>query len=142
MRSFLLTVVVIVVFMAMLATFSKQTEFEATTAGLHIDAVAASYLDTPYSRMDCSKFVQTTYAEVGVILPRRSTEQYYASKTMRDTLGVLDRLVFFDTGWTSRVPNHVGIFTQQADSVYQSISKGVSKTPYSTYWRTKKWPHY
>lgn len=140
--SFLLLLVVVVITACVWVIPGVDPEPLAETQNMNalLDSAAMQHLGTPYSKLDCSRFVQVTYAEVGILLPRRSTEQYYYVEDAPDSTGLLSRLVFFDTKWTTRVPNHVGIFSIDQDSVYQSISKGVCKTAMNHYWRNRVWP--
>jgi len=98
--------------------------------------IADSLVGTPYCIMDCSKFVKTCYASVGAYLPRVSTNQYYYSMTVRDSL--YKNLLFFDTGWTARKPNHVGI--QKDSAMYHSVSQGVILKKINDYWKLKFYP--
>ncbi|MDL2218069.1 NlpC/P60 family protein [Christensenellaceae bacterium OttesenSCG-928-M15] len=53
----------------------RVNNLPAGTKGTAIVQGAAKRVGTPYSTLDCSKLVQTVYAEVGVSLPRTSVEQ-------------------------------------------------------------------
>jgi len=84
---------------------------------------------------DCSKFVQDVYADLGRRLPRVSTQQYQFVEVSNDTL--YQYLIFFDTKWTSRVPNHLGIMTSDSTFIHNSSSKGVVEVKLSEYWVKK-----
>ena len=53
----------------------RVNELPAGAKGSAIVQGAAKRIGTPYSTLDCSKLVQTIYAEVGISLPRTSVEQ-------------------------------------------------------------------
>lgn len=60
---------------------------------------------------DCSGLVYSSYKEgCDLELPRSSTDQYTAGTSIDRSALQPGDLVFFDTGWTDRVPNHNGIY--------------------------------
>lgn len=85
---------------------------------------------------DCSGYVSFCFGRAGVMLPRRSEEQYGAGTAVKkDGLQPGD-LVFFRTGG-SRI-SHVGIYVGEDRFIHSSTSKGVIITSLSdVYWRQR-----
>ncbi|QKT04634.1 C40 family peptidase [Ectothiorhodospiraceae bacterium 2226] len=92
--------------------------------------------------IDCSAFVQTTYAErFGHRLPRSTEDQArHGQPVRRDQLQAGD-LVFFRTGRKTR---HVGIYMGDSRFLHASTSQGVTVSrldnPYwtSAYWMSRR----
>ena len=132
---------------------AKKAEEEPTRANIEVKpskkeellAFARSFLDTPYvfGKFDCSEYVRRVYAKVGIFLPRVSTQQYVyvmgilPKITDKEILEVLTMLMFFDTGWTLRKPNHVGIETKPGWMIHNSSKKGVVEVELTEYWQKR-----
>lgn len=100
---------------------------EAATVGVTVTNVALHYIGVPYQwggttprGFDCSGFVDYSYKQLGVSLPRTTGELYNQGKSVsRSNLREGD-LVFFST-YTSG-PSHVGIYINNNQFVHASDS--------------------
>lgn len=86
-----------------------EAEIETASApapsGGTVDALIAeaySHVGTPYSQMDCSKFVQTVFASIGVSLPRTSSAQASAGYRVSASEARAGDLIYS--------PGHIGIY--------------------------------
>jgi hypothetical protein len=105
---------------------------------------ALSQLGKPYllgssgpESYDCSGLVYDSAQKAyNIYLPRRSTEQYAIGRSIeKDDLQRGD-IVFFDTGWIDRKPNHNGIYMGNGKFVNaNSVTNCVSEDDLSSsYW--------
>lgn len=88
---------------------------------------------------DCSGLIFAACRDVFALeLPRQSTFQYgIGIKVKWEDLQPGD-LVFFDTGWTNRKPNHLGIVTAPGKMINaSSFQNGVREESFSQYWKSK-----
>ncbi len=88
--------------------------------------------------IDCSAFVQRTFAErFGIALPRTTAQQGRAGVAVtREALRPGD-LVFFKTG---RKLRHVGIYLGDGRFLHASTSRGVTLSSLENrYWRERYW---
>ena len=90
---------------------------------------AMRFLGDPYAfggtssrGFDCSGFVQTVFAKLGVHLPRTADEQYAAGHRVTGGIKTGD-LVFFQT--YTYGPSHVGIYLGHDRFIHSSSSNGV-----------------
>jgi len=89
-------------------------------------------IGTPYAlggtndgRLDCSAFTGRVYQNaVGVQLPRETTGQYKAGRSVGNDRLKFGDLVFFNT--TGESPSHVGIFVGDDLFAHASVSYGVT----------------
>ena len=88
--------------------------------------------------IDCSAFVQQTYAEVfHTRLPRGTRGQSKVGKTISASSLEPGDLLFFKTGWRGR---HVGIYVGDGKFIHASEKKGVtSSSVHSQYWSSHFW---
>lgn len=92
---------------------------------------SGKWLGTPYryggssrSGTDCSGFVSTIYAGVGVSLPRRAREMYEVGTPVSLKTIIPGDLVFF-ANTAGKGITHVGIYTGQSKFIHASTSSGV-----------------
>ncbi|WP_230986910.1 C40 family peptidase [Cohnella fermenti] len=115
----------------------------ATAESLELLSIGKNYIGTPYvygasgiwgTSFDCSSYTQFVFRQLGVSLPRTSSEQaYMGTKVDKAYLSVGD-LVFFRTGsgWIS----HVAIYAGEGKILHASSSQGVTLSDMnSTYWK-------
>ncbi len=108
-----------------------QMEENITSTQRSLLLAARNWLGTPYryggsgaSGIDCSAFVQSVFAEIGVMLPRTSREQAEVGSIVARTATQPGDLVFFNTSGTG--VSHVGIMVDETQFVHASTSKGVT----------------
>jgi len=88
-------------------------------------------------KWDCSSLVQQGFkTNCSIDLPRVSTDQYKEGKEINKTKLQAGDLIFFDTGWSNRKPNHLGVYIGNnkminANSYYSSV---VEEDITSNYW--------
>ncbi|MBI5414663.1 S-layer homology domain-containing protein [Candidatus Peregrinibacteria bacterium] len=72
-------------------------------------------------------------------VPRVSTDQYALGKTVSLPQMEIGDIVFFDTGWTSRIPNHNGVFLGNGEFINANSYNGkvAIDTLSSAYWSPK-----
>lgn len=107
-------------------------DLPAGTKGSAIVQAAAQRIGTPYSKLDCSKLVQTVYADVGVSLPRTSVEQarycYENGYTISASQLQPGDLIFWSKPGCScgrwQEVHHVGIFIGNGQIIDASSAKG------------------
>lgn len=107
-------------------------DLPAGTKGAAIVQGAASRVGTPYSKLDCSKLVQTVYAEVGVSLPRTSVEQakycYNNGYSISASQVQPGDLIFWSKPGCScgrwNEVHHVGIYIGNGQIIDASSAKG------------------
>ncbi|OLT45113.1 hypothetical protein BJF85_01415 [Saccharomonospora sp. CUA-673] len=87
---------------------------QSTPIGQRIVAVAAAHAGSPYAygasgptRFDCSGFAQHVHRAVGINLPRTSSDQHRATRSIPRHAKVPGDLVFFHSGGSVY---HVGIY--------------------------------
>lgn len=87
---------------------------------------------------DCSGLVYAAYKDTCQIdLPRLSNEQYQAGSNVEHSALQPGDIVFFDTGWSERNPDHCGIYTGNgnfinANSYYNAVKE---ESLESNYWK-------
>lgn len=102
------------------------------TKGTAIVQGAAKRVGTPYSTLDCSKLVQTVYAEVGISLPRTSVEQakycYNNGYTISASQMQPGDLIFWSKNTCKcgrwQEIHHVGIYIGNGQIIDASSAKG------------------
>lgn len=87
------------------------------------------YGGTTTKCMDCSGFVFTIYGEIGLQLPRSSSQQFFYGKEIDDDEVTVGDLVFFKN--KSGNINHVGIYVGNNNVIHASSSRGVIVQPLS-----------
>lgn len=116
----------------------------AATSESTLISTAKKYLGTPYryggttsSGFDCSGFTQKVFGEVGISIPRTSSEQYNKGYAVSKSQLQVGDLVFFNTSGNG--VSHLGIFIGDNQFIHASSSKGVMISsiydPY--YWGSK-----
>jgi len=88
--------------------------------------------------IDCSGFVQVTYAHVfNLNLPRSTKDQVKFGKGITPYRLAAGDLVFFKIGWRQR---HVGIYIGNNQFIHASSKRGVAKSSLaSPYWSKRFW---
>lgn len=88
--------------------------------------------------IDCSGFVQVTYASVfDINLPRSTKDQAKLGKGITPYRLAVGDLVFFKIGWRQR---HVGIYIGNNQFIHASSKRGVAKSSLaSPYWSKRFW---
>lgn len=92
-------------------------------------------------KYDCSSLLCTACQEIfGKEIPRSSTEQYSVGiEVSKNNLETGD-FVFFDTGWTDRKPNHVGIYVGNRKFINaNSYNNGVVEDSLDSEYWGKAW---
>ena len=106
---------------------------------------AKSYLGVPYrmggttpSGFDCSGFTSYVFRNIGINLPRTSSDQYQAgTKVSKADLKPGD-LVFFEKTYNKAGITHVGIYSGNNEFISATSSKGIKVDSLnSTYWGPK-----
>uniref|UniRef100_UPI00404982AA NlpC/P60 family protein n=1 Tax=Gallaecimonas sp. GXIMD4217 TaxID=3131927 RepID=UPI00404982AA len=132
---------------------SSQVEGATGQAGIQetpsvIDALNAQYRQwrgvryrlggTDRTGIDCSAFVQRTFAErFGLILPRQTREQVGAGQPVARRALKTGDLVLFKTG---RHSSHVGIYLEEGLFLHASTTEGVTLSSlHNPYWHAKYW---
>ncbi|PIV64741.1 MAG: hypothetical protein CO162_02785 [bacterium (Candidatus Ratteibacteria) CG_4_9_14_3_um_filter_41_21] len=79
--------------------------------------IAIQYLDTPYkwggidrNGLDCSGLIREIYRKIGIILPRRSQDQYYEGEKVPLDEIIPSDVIFFTKYPSSSSVNHVGLY--------------------------------
>ncbi|MGD9505485.1 MAG: C40 family peptidase [Syntrophobacteraceae bacterium] len=117
-------------------------EGEAPPQAKDIVRIARSQLGAPYrpggvspsTGFDCSGFTSWVYGQEGIVIPRRSLDQFGAGREApRDELRAGD-LVFFEI--YQRGPSHVGIYTGNGEFIHCPSSGGVvrEESIFMDYW--------
>ncbi len=88
--------------------------------------------------IDCSAFVQRTFAErFGVALPRQTEDQARVGRAISQQQLQTGDLVLFKTGWRTR---HIGIYLDDKRFLHASTSQGVTiSSLQNPYWQAKYW---
>lgn len=91
---------------------------------------AKSYIGTPYkwggtttSGFDCSGFIQRSFKDVGISLPRTTGQQYAMGTAVAKKNLQAGDLVFFNTN--GKGVSHAGIYVGSNNFIHASTSKGV-----------------
>ena len=131
---------------------SKGTPQTANTKSTQLSAdqkkllsTARSYLGTKYKYggtskkgMDCSGLICTSYNEIGITLPRTSSDQSNYGKRIYIGELVPGDLVFFGHKPNSKKITHVGMVTEVKDGtitfIHASSSQGVVENDMTTGW--------
>jgi probable lipoprotein NlpC len=122
-----------------LITDAKPLEEEVIE---QVISITRTYYGTPYrfggssrSGMDCSGLLTTCFNEVGLHLPRSSTEQSTVGHEVSLAEVKPGDLIFFSTEKGKGI-NHVGLVTQADDGeivfIHSTVSKGVMEDKLST----------
>ncbi|NNV04935.1 LysM peptidoglycan-binding domain-containing protein [Geobacillus sp. C56-T2] len=86
---------------------------------------------------DCSSFTMRVFSEVGISLPRTSSAQAQAGRTVSFNQLQKGDLVFFDTDSNGTI-NHVGIYAGNGQMINATVSLGVTYSSLtSSYWKTR-----
>lgn len=81
------------------------------------------YAGTNHSGIDCSALMVNVFAEIGVGLPRTSTEQFETGRRINPGDLDIGDLVFFDINGSG--VSHVGIYVGGNAFIHASLSAGV-----------------
>lgn len=93
--------------------------------------------------IDCSGLVWYAYGKAGLSIKKNSTTNWWNSPDAHGLVRIEQAqaqrgdLVFFDTGWTNRYPNHVGIITNASTKEFVHIYGAPSVT--TDKWGTQGW---
>ena len=110
--------------------------------------VVDSYLGVPYKwggitrdGMDCSAFARAAFREVyGIELPRTSKQMYQLGNIIHQQKELNEGdLVFFQNTYSGDGISHVGIYLGNGEFAHASSSKGVTITPMSNPYFTKRY---
>jgi cell wall-associated NlpC family hydrolase len=110
--------------------------------------VVSSYLGVPYEwggttrrGMDCSAFTRATFRETyGVELPRTSKQMYRLGSLVAHQQDLRPGdLVFFKNTYSGSGVSHVGIYIGSGDFAHASSSKGITITPMSNPYFSKRY---
>lgn len=118
---------------------------------LSAKVVAASkkYLGVPYQlgadydrdgsyKFDCSSFTQKVFADVGISLPRTTSQQASATKRIATSDLKAGDLVFFDTNYDGKM-NHVGIYLGDGKFIHASTANNrnvqITDMNSSSFWK-------
>ncbi|BBW96594.1 LysM peptidoglycan-binding domain-containing protein [Geobacillus icigianus] len=86
---------------------------------------------------DCSSFTMRVFSEAGISLPRSSSAQAQAGRTVSFSQLQKGDLVFFDTDSNGTI-NHVGIYAGNGQMINATVSLGVTYSSLtSSYWKTR-----
>ncbi|QIZ67408.1 LysM peptidoglycan-binding domain-containing protein [Geobacillus subterraneus] len=86
---------------------------------------------------DCSSFTMRVFSEAGISLPRTSSAQAQAGRTVSFNQLQKGDLVFFDTDSNGTI-NHVGIYAGNGQMINATVSLGVTYSSLtSSYWKTR-----
>ncbi|MCC5945542.1 MAG: C40 family peptidase [Bernardetiaceae bacterium] len=125
---------------------TPKNKKQAQGIALELIDEARQYIGTPYKGggtdnrgMDCSGFTQTTFAALGIPIPRSSRDQAQIGRHVPIEEVVPGDLVFFVTGSDPNRISHVGIITESGDTlddltfIHASTSRGVVEEPLFRY---------
>lgn len=106
--------------------------------------IAKEWRKTPYvlggttkAGADCSAFTQDALKELGISIPRTTTNQLFSGQKISKNALKTGDLVFFKTG---RGPNgmHVGIYTSNDSFIHLSSKGGVKEASLNnSYWKAR-----
>jgi cell wall-associated NlpC family hydrolase len=100
-------------------TNADSSSFGATGTGAEVVGAATKYLGVPYkwggtdptSGLDCSGFTQRVYSDLGIDLPRTSSQQATAGRPVASLAEAQPGdLVFFDNSSSRAGIDHVGMY--------------------------------
>lgn len=113
----------------------------ALTMRLSLLAMAEKHLGTPYvyggSRpggFDCSGFTYYLYAQLGIPLHRRASQQLQNGIVVPREAMMVGDLVFFREAWDPSEASHVGIYAGNNTIIHASSSLGISYADLDTDW--------
>ncbi len=107
------------------STVSSSELVEAAKASLGIKYV---YGGTTRKGFDCSGYLQYTYKQLGVNLPRTSGSMYNTGTWVNKASLKVGDLVFFGASPGSKRVTHAGMYIGDNKFIHSSSSKGVSVT--------------
>ncbi|WP_078378868.1 cell wall-binding repeat-containing protein [Sutcliffiella halmapala] len=101
-------------------------------------STAKNYIGTPYvwggttpNGFDCSGYTQFVFKQYGIHLPRQTSDQWSAGKSI--SAPQVGDLVFFETYQAG--PSHVGIYIGNNEFIHAGSTRGVEITSMSnSYW--------
>ena len=109
---------------------SYGAQAPASSLERRLIAVAESWIGTPYryagttkNGVDCSALMVNVFSEVGIALPRTSSEQYITGNTIATGELAVGDLVFFDINGGG--VSHVGMYIGNNTFIHASLSSGV-----------------
>ncbi len=109
---------------------SYGAQAPASSLERRLIAVAESWIGTPYryagttkTGVDCSALMVNVFAEIGIVLPRTSSEQYIIGNVIPAGDLAVGDLVFFDISGGG--VSHVGIYIGANNFIHASLSSGV-----------------
>ncbi|WP_344105804.1 C40 family peptidase [Myceligenerans crystallogenes] len=118
---------------AALAAEAAAVEIPAAAAGNDVVSIAMRYLGVPYvwggntpAGFDCSGFTSYVYAQVGIDLPRTSSEQRYAGTTVSSAQAQPGDLI-----WS---PGHIAIYAGDGMQIEAPVPGETVR--YSSIWQS------
>lgn len=122
----------------------SNTQTSNTSQVSKLITAAKKYIGKPYSygangpsAFDCSSFVQQSFKDIGVTIPRSSIAQSTSGKVVPISSVKQGDLVFFDTDFDGTI-NHVGIYIGNNQMIHCGTSRGVEiSTTSSSYWKPR-----
>jgi LysM repeat protein len=132
----------------MLPQAQQANTYAATVFQLENDLLSSAnrYYGTPYQygadpnqtyTFDCSSYTQRVFSEIGITLPRTSSQQYELGQAVSLQDAKIGDLIFFHENG-SGVPSHVGIYAGHSKMINATLSKGVITVDITTsYWQSR-----
>jgi len=126
----------------------EELQNRARNGSQRLHKVVKSYIGVPYKwggvtreGMDCSAFVRATFRETyGIELPRTSKQMYKIGNIVPKGVDLNPGdLVFFKNTYSGNGISHVGIFLGNDQFAHASSSRGVTITPMSNPYFTKRY---
>lgn len=113
----------------------------ALTLRLSLLATGEKHLGTPYvlggsrpGAFDCSGFTYYLYAQLGISLNRRASQQLQNGIIVPREAMMVGDLVFFREAWDPSEASHVGIYAGNNTILHASSSLGISYANLDTDW--------
>lgn len=133
-----LTLALAIIIVGCSSTPSRRSVELPTTSSMtplqkKVIAAAKKRLGVPYcyggtgSCMDCSGLMVTIFQDIGIRLPRSSSQQYSLGKEIDPDEATVGDLVFFRN--KAGTINHVGLYVGENNVIHASSSRGVIIQP-------------
>ena len=114
----------------MIATGMGATNTAEAATKEQLISTANKYIGVPYvyggttsKGLDCSGFTQLVFKNLGITIPRTSSQQYNTGKAISKANLQTGDLVFFNTSGAG--VSHVGIYTGNNKFIHSATNKGV-----------------